>query len=610
MAIPKKPIPHSRDNGEQHRRRTAPNKGRVAPRKQRQPRREDVSNPYDLEEDDDLFSPVDNSYEDTGFEDDFHAENTYADDYDDSDYPNEHDDDFHDLEMDDDYDDVGFEDLEPESKPVRRRTAGKRPNRTEPPRRRRPVAPEPVDMDDTDYGDDDSDIFDEDAYFDNRMSGVSDPEEREELLDNKRKYDEKDIPQEIVKKAAKKRKEVSKIKKKRGLKKSGRKNRKDETGGDVFVDEKKLKLEPFAKNKAKPADFDKRKDKQKQAKYIRAGVLTLIVALVGLGVKNAIIPPYTMTPAEVQAISMETVGKTNFPEERGRSVAEDFIKAYLTVGGGDPASSALSFFYTGSLENANFNQDAIDSGTQPRQEGNAAYNGLFKQKFIIDPKTYESYSIDDNTAYFVVGALVKPDAELERDQYGKLPPTSGSEARWVFFNVNVYYDTEKDAMFITKDSPTLVPDKNVGATLDAPDSAPIGDGTEIEDKVMEEITPTALGYINGFAKASEADLSPIEQYLSSDAAPTAKGGLGGEFALSGNAENAVNIEGFNTGTSNEAKLKINVRWKSGITREGSTDEIASSVYNSTYVMTLKKSAAGRWEVTNFDSMKYVPEEEK
>ena len=79
-------------------------------------------------------------------------------------------------------------------------------------------------------------------------------------------------------------------------------------------------------------------------------MLTLGILLVGAGLKNAILPPETLSEEEVQSISLETVGTTNFPEERARVVAENFIQTYLAVGNRDISSDALSYFYTGVVD--------------------------------------------------------------------------------------------------------------------------------------------------------------------------------------------------------------------------------------------------------------------
>lgn len=550
----------------------------------------DFEDSYDDYDSDSDYSASSNysSGEDYGYEEDYGSD-SYSNDYD---------------NYDDEYDDVGFEDTEEEEltpAPPARKRRPSRSARPTPPSRMRNSAP------DFDDEDDDEEFGDYEAYYDAQMEKLE-GEERDEVEKNKKAFMEKDIPPEEVKKAARRRKKNEKARKKKGIVR-GRKNKKDNTGGDVYADEENFKLEPFAKRKVKVSEFDGRSNKQKKATYIRWGVIGLIGALVLLGIKNALIPPYTMTPEEVQGISLETVGETNFPKERGRGLAENFVKAYLTVGHGDVAQQALDYFYTGAI-NQEFTPESMEQGVMSNSDINSStINGKFEQKVITDPIAYQSVSVDDNSGYYIVGALVKPDASQEKDQYGKTPKTSGSEARWVFFQVNVYYDDAKDKLYITKDSPTLVPDVNMGAVADAPKMGKLGNGEELEDNTVDAISPVIYNYISGYAKSTQDDYSAIQQYLAPDAEETAKSGLGGDYELAGDNENAIELKGYSTNDPNMLKFLATVTWKNTITEEGSTEELASVTYDSNYVVTLTKGEDGRWEVQNFNSYTFVPDDD-
>ena len=327
MALPRKPktpSPQGQGGGqrssEQPRRPQRPAPGGARPSRPSRP--QPVENPYDTEDDRDVFTSGDSYY--------YTEEN-------DSDYEN-------------DYEDVGFEDMEesprrsapprPKASPNRRANTGNR--------RKVQRAPEPEYSDDyQDYDDEDEDsgYFDsyesEDNYsqdpFDIDYDGLDD-EEIEELEKRKAAHDFYEVDQEEVAAAAKskRRKNNEKKNKNRGFFNSkDKKRKKDKNGADVYVNEKTGKLEPYAKRKIKVSEFDDRKNRQKKATYIQWGALALGVVLVGAGLKNAIIPPETLTPEEVEVISLETVGATNYPEERAKAVAENFVQAYLAVGNGD-----------------------------------------------------------------------------------------------------------------------------------------------------------------------------------------------------------------------------------------------------------------------------------
>lgn len=602
---PKKPSPQGHGGGQnersappssQPRRPQRPSSANARPSRSRRP--QPVENPYDTEEDRDVFTS--NSSSSDGY---------YYDDNDTDDgYEN-------------DYDDVGFEDTEEAPKKATKRPA--RPNREEVrtgesnARRRPRRAPEPAPSHDDEYDDyeeDNSNYFDsydsndseEDDVFAVDYDGL-DEEEAEEMDRRRAAQDFYDVDQEEVKVAAKskRRKAAEKKNKNRGFFNSkDKKRKKDKKGADVYVNEKTGKLEPYAKRKIKVSEFDDRKNRQKKATYIQFTVLTLGILLVGAGLKNAILPPETLSEEEVQSISLETVGTTNFPEERARVVAENFIQTYLAVGNRDISSDALSYFYTGVVD-GDFEYAKVES---PKGES-MSVNGTFNQKVVIKPASYEFVSISDNSGYFTVGALVKPDVTLDVPEGEEKPSLDGADAKWVFFTVNVYYDEEKDMLYVTKDSPTLIPDMEVGASGESPEMGTIGNGVEVEDSVKAEIEPVIYGYVSGYANSSSARHRDLQQYLSPNAEKAAKNGLNGDYELAGSPENAINYTTYGSiNNPNELKVQVQVSWLDKISIVGSTEESGSARYSSNYIATLVKSADGGWLVQNFDSMKFVPDE--
>ena len=108
-------------------------------------------------------------------------------------------------------------------------------------------------------------------------------------------------------------------------------------------------------------------------------------------------------------------------------------------------------------------------------------NGTFNQKVVIKPASYEFVSISDNSGYFTVGALVKPDVTLDVPEGEEKPSLDGADAKWVFFTVNVYYDEEKDMLYVTKDSPTLFQIWKLVHSGEFPEMGTIGNGVEVED---------------------------------------------------------------------------------------------------------------------------------
>ena len=447
------------------------------------------------------------------------------------------------------------------------------------------------------YPDDDNAYFEDYDDYDDDIDDMSDEEyeEYEKKVKQQEAYDRNDVDQSLVERE---------VKTKRGRKNKTSKNKKDTTGRDVFVDEKELKVKPFGKRKLKVNDFDERKNKQKTAKIVSTGIIILLVGLVGLGVKNAVVPPKVYTEEEISAISLNSIGYNNFPEERGKSFVEDFMKAYLTLGTDADVSNALSYFYTGVVSDPS---RSVDNGViSHTPSSNLTVNGFYQQKVVIDPKVYNSLIINDNAASYSVRSLVQPNTNVAPNERGDLPPLEGALPYWISFNVNVYYDSEKDIMYISQDSPSIIPNEDVGAASDIPKSQPLGNGIKTEEQTVSQITPVINGFVQGYAKSSSTNISSIEQYLSPTATSDTKDGLNDEFVLAGSPTNAIKIQSFNTNNPNELKVLVMVDWLKNITLRGSTESLASTVNNSQYVATLVKNG-DKWEVDKFDAVKYVPE---
>lgn len=379
----------------------------------------------------------------------------------------------------------------------------------------------------------------------------------------------------------------------------------DKNNKETYINETDLTLEPFAKRKVKVSEFDKRRNAEKRSKLIQYSIIALTIGLVGLGVKNAIIPPDVMTEQEVAQISLNTIGETGFPEDRGAAFAKDFITSYVTIGANNPQSEALNYFYKGKVGKLDPNEYA-----QRPNNSNSQANGLLTQNIIVGPTIYERKSIDATSAYYNVGVLIKPDADAGMTEHNTPWGKTGNEGRWVFFNVNVYYDPKTDLMYITPDSPTITPDKHIGVTGDTPDSKPLGNGTKADDSTAKTIAPLIYGYIEAYSESTSQNTNKLQQYLSKDASQTAKDGLGGEYTLAGEQENAIKYETYLTNDPNTLKAKVTVNWANNITKDGTTETVGGWTQKSTYVATLHKAGDGKWEIQNFDSFKYLPDTEK
>lgn len=345
---------------------------------------------------------------------------------------------------------------------------------------------------------------------------------------------------------------------------------------DTFIDEEKEKLKPFGRKRAaKVSDFDNRRNMRQKAKFIQVGVLALLAALVGLGLKNAFFPPDSLSSNDVVGIVQSETGSFGFPLDRGGAFAKDFMQAYLTVSQ-DPGAKAindqtLSYFYTGTK---------LGGGAPERAVG-YKYN----QAILYGPTVYESKELTAYSARYTVAALIQPSTT------GITPPTDGSTAQWSFFNVNVYYDKSKDAFLVTPTSPTVVPAIDIRPNTELPNPAKIGTGTP-DTELTEKLKSVVYGFVNGYAVSSPSDHTTIDQYVLPNPPPELLKGLNKRYKLAGPAESSIAYQAYLTDDPNVVKAQVSVTWRDGA---GET----TMDYKSNYIMTLNRQSNGTYLVAKF-----------
>lgn len=369
-----------------------------------------------------------------------------------------------------------------------------------------------------------------------------------------------------------------------------------------FIDKKNKRLLPFGKNtgssgdrrkgrKVRTKDIDARKNRIIKINGYRIFFLTACLTLLALGAYNAWFPQKALTVDETAQVAQQALGRTNFPEARGEGFAKDFLQAYLTTSD-ETSQQALAYFFNGTLENAN------NSSVETNRQTSADY----KQQILYGPTVYSASSITDQVATYVVGALVKAapadGSTPAPDSNGK----TGGEATWMFYSINVYYDKASDRLFITPDSPTVVPNMNVGSSRDLPGPQSLGTG-ESDSDLKAKVSSTVLGFMSAYATSSPQDHTALDQYVVNDAPQELKTGLSGTYSFDGNVNNAVTFEAFPTKDANVAKVKVTVNWKRSLGANGSQ----SARYTSTYVMTLQ-NVSGKWQVSKFSPFTYLPDE--
>lgn len=358
----------------------------------------------------------------------------------------------------------------------------------------------------------------------------------------------------------------------------------------TFVNKKQKKLLPFGGAKSKQVKrkdgaanvFDAREDRRKKAFLVQAGALAALFGIVGFGAYNAINPPAGVSPTEMNAAIGAAIATQNFPQERGGAFAEDFLATYLTIDPNDATNAELlGYYYTGQLGGA--------SG-----ESTLVYSDV-AQRIVSEPKVYKFTPLDMNSAAFEVGALVEPiDVNAAETEEGALPVAE--RFKWVYYNVNVYYDETTDTMAITPDSPTLIPAPNFGSAQDLPDEKLLGTGETSAD-LDEAVNSSLLGYFEQFAEASPASHEGLDQYLLEGAAsgPELLKGLGGQFRLAGEPASAIDYTTYATGEPGVVKIDATVSWQDASV----ISDNAVLTYTSRYYVEMRQQENGQWLVSAF-----------
>ena len=378
-------------------------------------------------------------------------------------------------------------------------------------------------------------------------------------------------------------------------------NRKPSAGSDDadidtrkdFVDRKKGKILPFGTGrggkrpkKVKEHDLDSRKNLRIRATIIHYMTVFAIVAVLMLAFYKVLWPQATLSKDDVQQIAASTVGMTNFPSTRGEAFAKDFMQAYLTSGD-ESATKALGYFYSGTMEG---------EGTPDSLQVSSGY----KQRVLFGPTVYSAKSASDTVGVYTVGALVQASAgdgsTPQPDASGK----TGTEPTWQFYNISVYYDAKTDRMYITPESPAVVPASSIGNAKDTPTARQLGTG-ESDSSLKNETKSTVLGFMSAYAEATPQNHSALDQYVVNGAKNSLKTGLGGEFTFNGGVDNAVQYEVYPTDNKNVVKVKVVVSWRRAIGTSGNTMN-----QTSTYVLTLDNSS-GKWLATKFAPFLYEPD---
>lgn len=331
---------------------------------------------------------------------------------------------------------------------------------------------------------------------------------------------------------------------------------------------------------------------ESQARVWRWLITGFLVVLVLLGLKNAFIPPKTLSQAEVQSIAMQTAGLTGFPMESGASIAEAFIEAYLPVSGDSAAMATLTSFYNGTK---------FDSTNQSVTSNVPQSNGSVTQGIKAGPFIYKETPIDKNTANFVIGALVYRNVDNKPVLANK---SENIEYKWIYFNVGVYYNDKKNTFSIDKNSPTMVAEPTMSATNDLANPKAPGSG-ETDDTVTNEAKDTVVNFMKAWGASDQSALSTL---VSKDKTTSVMEGLNGNYTLSTDSS-GLQFEAYGPSGDKYYRGLVTVRWVDQVTQADTANNKAGQTvtYTSKYVLKLEKTADGKYLVQDINPYYYVPD---
>lgn len=363
-----------------------------------------------------------------------------------------------------------------------------------------------------------------------------------------------------------------------------------------YIDKKKKKIKPYGgkKNKIKinATHLDERNNLKRNALIVQIIVISLLVVLVGLGIKSVVFPSKVWSEEEIGALSQQYNDNLGFPIDAGKTFAENFTKAFLTVDNTEASRAIVSYYYTGRLVDEDYVNSRISSPNNAIQE------------VVTEPKVVETIALTDYSTRYIVSAAVRNGDAEEGIKNG----VDSVNLQWITLSINVYYDAEQDTFAVVQGSPTIVPGNNIVSTTDVPESAPLG-GTP-DDGASQMLEPTIYEFIKGYAISSFENDQAIIQYIKPEFDGAIGVGFNNQVRLAGEDSEAITYETYTELNdlgefTGRYKVRVTVRWLMDVANSEESIE-----YTSTYIMTLVPETNDRFLVSRFLPENYFKDEEQ
>ena len=332
-----------------------------------------------------------------------------------------------------------------------------------------------------------------------------------------------------------------------------------------------------------------------RAKRVVYTMLAGTALIAGIGTYNALQPGVSTEDVKQQVKAFDR--GTGFPLQKGEAFVTGYVESYLTI--------------NTSADEANFLSKYFTSTTGKTTSGSVTLGRSASANFLAtvvgSPVVYSSTQVspDGSSANYVVGAKVHYEPKSSEDKSsGSVKDLSSDE--FVYYSVNVYYDSATQGFAIVPGSTSVVPAPNVIAPASVPTAKALGSGEE--NKALATSNASVIeGYIKGFMTASVNNKKDVEAFVIQDNPPIELfAGFNGQYSL--DETNPMSYKVYPTDDS-ASTLKVRVTFNTVKTLVAKntkvTDNDAKRSDVNTYVMTLVKSG-DTYRVAKFAPELYAP----
>lgn len=328
-------------------------------------------------------------------------------------------------------------------------------------------------------------------------------------------------------------------------------------------------------------------------------VLVVAVLVLVLAVYNVLVPKHEWSQSEIAQISKVSHGETGFPMREGAGIAQQFMQAYLQDGDGS-SKEILNVFYNG----VTFSDAQKDGAATSDVGGSSNLRSPANVTQIIKAGPYlyseQAVSQDGSTASYRYGTLVyRMDKLANAPIMGKDGKTP--DYRWLFYQVDVYYDKTNNTFSISQNSPIRVPEPTSKESTSIPGYQLPGNGQELTDSEFDQKQMQNL--ISTFFKAwAASDKASLVNITDDGSLPSVYQGLNGQVVIDGNGDPSFKLYGPPS-TDPYYRALVTVNWKEPVGDKGD-----GYTQTSTYVLKLKKSG-DKFTVMDIQPYKYIPQKQ-